>query len=177
MFPTIIFNRQISWFSNQKPNQFWLLLNKFPEEDANSEDQRKLAALKKENCQELFRSNLEQNSKIPRSQEDYITQVSDEIDRKVTKKLSQEASRTKSLVLGALSRFDEFILNPLIQGHSGTTPETSRNTLGTNQGTNEDDSQCDPHPEASSSQSQNTRSSGPDDPYDMIHSTFQDYGF
>ena len=45
-------------------------------------------------------------------------------------------------------------MNPLIQGHSGTIPETSRNTYDTKQGANEDDSQIDPHPEASISQSQ-----------------------
>ena len=39
-------------------------------------------------------------------------------------------------------------MNPLNQGHSGTTPDMSRNAFITNQGTNEDDSQSDPHPEA-----------------------------
>ena len=39
-------------------------------------------------------------------------------------------------------------MNPLFQGHSGTTPETSRNICSINQGTNEDDSQSNPHPEA-----------------------------
>ena len=42
----------------------------------------------------------------------------------------------------------------------------SRNEYGTNQGTNEDDSQSDPHPDSSTSQSQTPRSSGPDDAYD-----------
>ena len=39
-------------------------------------------------------------------------------------------------------------MNPLLQGHSGTTPEMSRNVFSINQGTNEDDSQSDPQPEA-----------------------------
>ena len=39
-------------------------------------------------------------------------------------------------------------MNPLLQGHSGTTPEASRNVFSINQGTNEDDSQSNPHPEA-----------------------------
>ena len=39
-------------------------------------------------------------------------------------------------------------MNPLLQGYSGTTPETSRNVFSLNQGTSEDDSQSDPHPEA-----------------------------
>ena len=39
-------------------------------------------------------------------------------------------------------------MNPLIQGKFGTTSVMSRNAFSTNQGTNEDDSQSDPHPEA-----------------------------
>ena len=108
----------------------------------------KPAALNKENCEEHPRSNLAQNSNVPRSQEDYITQVSEETDGKVTKKLSQEISRTENRILGALARLDDFFMNPLFQGHSGTTPETSRNIFSINQGTNEDDSQSNPHPEA-----------------------------
>ena len=59
-------------------------------------NKRKLAALNKENCEEHPRSNLVQNSNVPRSQEDCITQVSEEIEGKVTKKLSQEFSRRKT---------------------------------------------------------------------------------
>ena len=108
----------------------------------------KLAALNEENCEEYLSRILAQNSNVPRSQEDYITQVSVEIEEKVTKKLSQGFSRTKNRVLGASSRLDDVLMNPLIQGDSGTAPETSRNTYGTNQRTNEDDSQSDLHPEA-----------------------------
>ena len=108
----------------------------------------KLAALNKENCEEHPRSNLAQNSDAPRSQEDYIPQVSEEIEGRVTKKLSKEFSRTENRILGALARLDDFLINPLLQGYSGTTPEASRNVFGINQGTNEDDSQSNPHPEA-----------------------------
>ena len=108
----------------------------------------KLAALNKENCEEHPRSKLAQNSNVSRSQEDYITQVSQEIEGRVTKKLSQEFSRTENRILGALARLDDFLMNPLLQGHSGTTPETSRTLFSINQGTNEDDSQSNPHPEA-----------------------------
>ena len=89
-----------------------------------------------------------QNSNVPRSQEDYITQVSEELEGRFTKKLSQELSKTENRILGALARLDDFFMNPLLQGHSGTTPETSRNMFGINQGTNEDDSESNPHPEA-----------------------------
>ena len=111
-------------------------------------NKRKLAALNKENCEEYPRSNMAQNSNVPRSQEDYITQVSEEIEWRVTKKLLQEFSRTENHILGALARLDDFLMNPLLQGHSGITPETSRNMFSINQGTNGDDSQSNPHPEA-----------------------------
>ena len=123
-------------------------------------NKRKLAALNKKNCEEHPRSNLTQNSAAPRSQEDYITQVSEEIEGRVTKKLSQEFSRTENRILGALARLDGFLMNPLLQGHSGNTPETSGNTFNTNQGTNEDDSQSDPHPETGGFGSQRTQDSG-----------------
>ena len=52
-------------------------------------------------------------------------------------------------------------MNLLNRGHSGK----SRNAYGANQGMKEDDSQNDLHPEASTSQSQTPRNSGPDDAY------------
>ena len=124
-------------------------------------NKRKLAASNKENCEEHPRSNLALNSNVPRSQEDYITQVSEEIEGRVTKKLSQEFSRAENRLLGALARLDDFLMNPLLQGHSGTTPETSRNMFNINQGTSEDDSQSNPHPEAGLS------ISGREDRHDM----------
>ena len=111
-------------------------------------NKRKLAALNKENCGIHPRSNLASNSNVPRSQEDYITQVSEENEGRVTKKLSQEFSRTENRILGALARLDDFLMNPLLQGYSGTTPKASRNVFSINQTTNEDDSQSDLHPEA-----------------------------
>ena len=126
-------------------------------------NKRKLAALNKENCEEHPRSNLAQNSSAPRSQEDYLTQVSEEIEGRVTKRLSKEFSRTENRVLGALARLDDFRMNPLIQDYSGNASETSRNALSTNQGTNEDDSQSDLHPEAGIFTNQMTQNSGPED--------------
>ena len=109
-----------------------------------------------------------QNSNAPRSQEDYITQVSEEIEVRVTKKLSQEFSIMENRILGALARLDDFLMNPLLQGHSGTTPETSRNALSASQGTNEDESQGDPHPEAGIFHSQTIQNSGPEASHDMV---------
>ena len=127
---------------------------------------RKLAAINKENCEEHPRSNLAQNPNVPRSQEDYITQVSEETEGRVTRKLLQEFSRTENRILGALARLDNFLTYPLIQGHSGTAPETSRNVFSMNQGTNEDDSQSNPHPEAGLLNNQMAHSAGPEDGHD-----------
>ena len=59
-------------------------------------------------------------------------------------------------------------MNSLIQGHSGTTPEMSRNALSTNQGTNVDDNQSDPDPEAGIFYNQRTQNSGQEDQHDMV---------
>ena len=134
-------------------------------------NKRKLAALNEKNCEDHPRSNLAQNSSAPRSQEDYITQVSEEIEGRVTKRLSKEFSRTENRILGALARLDNFLMNSLLPGGSGTTPEPSRNALNISQGTNEDDSQNDPHPEAGLFHGQMTQNSGPrDGHYTQNHS-------
>ena len=131
-------------------------------------NKRKLAALNKENCDKHPRSNLAQNSSAPRSQEDYITQVSEEIEGRVLKRLSKEFSRTKNRILGALARLDDFLTNPLLTGHSGTTPEPSRKAINSSQGTDEDESQNDPRPEAGLFHGQMTQNSGPEDRHDMV---------
>ena len=59
-------------------------------------------------------------------------------------------------------------MNPLIQRHSATTPETSRYAFGTNQGTNEEDSQGDTHHEKSIFRSQTRQKSGPEVGQDMV---------
>ena len=137
-----------------------------------TQNKKKLAALNREHCEEHPRSNLAQNSNVPRSQEDYITQVSEEIEGRVTKKLSQEFSRTENRILGALAKLDDFLMNPLIQGHSGTAAETSRNVFSISQVTNEDDSQSNPHPEAGLLNNQRTQNSGPEDGHDINFSFF-----
>ena len=131
-------------------------------------NKKSLAALNKDNCEEHSRNNMAQNSNVPRSQEHYITQVFEEIEGRVTKKLLQEFSRTENRILGALAGLDDFLMNPLLRGYSGTAPETSRNALSTSQGTNEDNSQSDPHPEAGLFHNQMTQKSGPDDGHHMV---------
>ena len=129
----------------------------------------KLTAINKESCEEYLWSSLAKKSDAPRSQEDYITQVSEEIEGRVTKKLSQEFSKTENRKLGAVSCLDNFLMNPRVQGYSRTTLVTFRNTYGTNQVTNEDDSQSDSHPEAGIFYSQTTQNSGPEDGHDNNH--------
>ena len=65
-------------------------------------------------------------------------------------------------------------MNSLIQGHSGTTPDMSQNAFNTNQGTNEDDSQSDPHPEAGIFGNQTMRKSGQKDGRDIGLFWFED---
>ena len=131
-------------------------------------NKKKLAALNEEICEEHPRNNMAQNSNVPRSQEDYIPQVSEKIERRVTKKLSKEFSRTENRILGALARLDDFLMNPLLQGHSGTAPEASRNALSTSQRKNEDDSQNDPHPEVGFFHSHMMQNCGPEGGHDKI---------
>ena len=111
-------------------------------------NKRKLAAVTRGTQEENPRNGQSRNTSVPRINEEYITQVFEQIEGRVTKKLSQELSRTESRILGILSNLDEFLLNKQITTHSGTVPGTFRNTKVGIQGTNEDDFQSDPHPEA-----------------------------
>ena len=107
-------------------------------------NKRKLAAVTRETQEEHPRNGQSRNTSVPRINEECITQVSEEVEGRVTKKL------------------DDFFLNPQIRTHSGTVPGTFRNTNLENQGTNECDSQSDPHPEAGIFRSQTTQNSGPE---------------
>ena len=126
-------------------------------------NKRKLAAVTRETQEENPRNGQSRNTSVPRINEEYITQVSEEIAGRVSKKLSQEFSRTESRILGALSKLDEFLFNQQITTHSETVPGTFRNTNVENRGSNEDDSQSDPHPEAGIFRGQTTQNSGPKD--------------
>ena len=131
-------------------------------------NKRKLAAVTRETQEEHPRNGQSRNTSVPRINEEYITQVSEEIESRVTEKLSQEFSRAESRILGALSKLDEFLLNPQITTHSETVPGTFRNTNVENQGTNEDDSQSDPHPEAGIFCGQTTQNSDLEECCDMV---------
>ena len=74
-------------------------------------NKRKLAAVSRE-TQASARNSQSQNKFVPGMTEKYITQVSDEIEGKVTKRLSQKFSWSESCILGALSKLHEFLLMP-----------------------------------------------------------------
>ena len=163
------------WFSLQEnTNNYLSLRNTFPVEMA-TRNQKKLATSNKENCEEHPMTNFAQNSNVPRSKENYITQFSEEIGGKVTKKLLQDFSRTENGILGALARLGNFLMKPLVQGQSGTAPETSRKVFSLSQRTNEDNSQSNTHPEAGIFNNHMTQNSGPEDGHDMVTGTTEQF--
>ena len=109
-------------------------------------NKRKLAAVSRE-TPESTRNSRAQNTLDLESTQDYISQVSEEIEWRVTKKLSNEFSRTESRILGALSKLDEFFLNPQVRTCSVAVPGTSRNNNSENRETTGDRSADDPCPE------------------------------
>ena len=127
-----------------------------------------MAAVTREIQDENPRSGQSRNTSVPRINEDYLTQLSEEIEGRITKKLSREFSRIESRISDALSKLDEVLSNQQIQMYSETVPGTFRNTNVENQGTNEDDSQSDPHPEGGLFRSQTTQNSGPEAGHYMV---------
>ena len=112
-------------------------------------NKRKLAAVSRE-TPEITRNSRGQNTLDPDLTQDYISQVSEEIEGRVTKKLSKEFSRTESRILGALSKLDELLLNPQVRTCSVAFPGTSRSNNSENRETTGDRSSGDPCPEARS---------------------------
>ena len=109
-------------------------------------NKRKLAAVPRE-TPEGSRSSRGQNVHVPELTQEYISQVSEEIEGRVTKKLSKEFSKTESRILGALSKLDEFLLNPQVRTCSVAVQGTSRNANSENRETYGDRSSNDPYPE------------------------------
>ena len=107
---------------------------------------KKLAAVSRE-TPESTRNSRGQNTLHPESTQDYISQVCEEIEGRVTRKLSKEFSRMESRILGALPKLDEFPLNPQVRTCSVAVPETSRNNNSENRETTGDCSSDDPCPE------------------------------
>ena len=109
-------------------------------------NKKKLAAVSRE-TPEGSRSSRAQNVLDPELTQDYISRVSEEIEGRVTKKLSKEFRKTESRVLSALSKLDEFLLNPQVRTCSVAVPRTSRNNNSENRETTGDRSPDDPFPE------------------------------
>ena len=107
---------------------------------------RKLAAVSRETL-EGTRNPRAQNTLDPELAQDYISQVSEEIEGRVTKKLSKEFSRVESRILGALSKLHKFLLNPQVRTCSVAVSVTSRNSVSENWEPNGDRSLNDPCPE------------------------------
>ena len=109
-------------------------------------NKRKLAAVSRE-TPDGSRGSRGRNVLDPELTQDYISQVSEEIEGRVTKKLSKEFNKTESRILGALSKLDEFLLNPQVRTCSVAAHGTSRNSNLENRETHWDRSSSDPYPE------------------------------
>ena len=112
-------------------------------------NKRNLAAVSRE-TPESSRNSRGQNTLDPDLTQDYISQVSKEIEGRVTKKLTKEFSRTESRIWGALSKLDEFPLNPQVRTFCVAIPGTSGSNNSENRETTGDRSSGDPCPEARS---------------------------
>ena len=108
-------------------------------------NKRKLAAVSRE-TPEVSRSSRGRNILDPELTQDYISQVSEEIEGRVTKKLSKEINKTESRILGALSKLDEFLLNPQVRTCS-VAQGAFRNANSANQEIHGDRSSSDLYPE------------------------------
>ena len=108
-------------------------------------NKKKLAAVSGE-TPEGGRSSRGQNVLDPELTQDYISQVSEEIEGSVTQKLSKEFNKTESRILGALSKLDEFILNSQVRTCS-VVQGASRNANLENRETQGDRSSDNPYPE------------------------------
>ena len=88
-----------SWYKKKQITQSSLLSNIFPfKKNCDTENKWKLAAVSRETQEEHPRNGQSRDTSIPRINEEYITQVSEEIEGRFTKKLSREISRTESRI-------------------------------------------------------------------------------
>ena len=113
---------------------------------ATPRNKRKLPSVSGD-LQESARNGQSQNTSVPWMPEEYITQVLEEIEERVTQKLSQGFSRTDLRTLGALTKLDEKLLNQQVCNCSGTVPETSRDNNSGNREPTGDRSPNDPYAE------------------------------
>ena len=113
---------------------------------ASLRNKKKLAAVSRETPKNT--RNIQSRNAIDLEMaQGYFTQISEGIDGRVTKKLSKEFSRTESRILGALSKLDEFLLNPQVRTCSLAVLGTSGNSNSENREPTGDRSVDDPCPE------------------------------
>ena len=93
---------------------------------ASVRNKRRLAAVSWE-TQDYLRGSQSQNTYVPGITGEKIKQVSDEIQGRVTKNLSQDMSRTKFRILEALPKLNEFLLNSHLATLSWTLPGSFQN--------------------------------------------------
>ena len=108
-------------------------------------NKRKLAAVSRE-APEGSRSSRRRNVLDPELTQVNIFQVSEVIEGRVTKKLSKDFNKTESRILGALSKLDEFLLNPQVRTCS-VIQGASRNANSENREIHGDRFSNDPYPE------------------------------
>ena len=108
-------------------------------------NKRKLAAVSRE-TPDSSRGSRGRNVLDPELTQDYISQVSEEIEGRVTKKLSKVFNKMESRILGALSKLDEFLPNPQVRSCS-VFQGTSRNANSESREFHGDRSSTDPYPE------------------------------
>ena len=105
-------------------------------------NKRKLAAVSRE----ALEGSRGRNVLDPKLTQVYISQVSEEIEWRVSKKLSKEFNKTESRILGALSKLDEFLPNPQVRTCS-VIQGACRNANSENREIHGDRSSNDPYPE------------------------------
>ena len=128
---------QVEW--QIKTNSVFITAEHFPFKlMAILRNKRKLATVIRETQEEHPGNGQSRNTCVPRINGEYIKQVSEEIEGRVTEKLSQEFSTTESRILGARSKLDEFLLNPTdtdaLRNRSGNIPDHTCRKPGTKWG-------------------------------------------
>ena len=113
---------------------------------------------------------MAQNSNAPELQEDYITQVSEEIEGRVTRKLLLEFKRTGNCTL---ARLGGFRMHPLIQGHLQTLQKRPETDFAHTR----ERMKSDPHTEVDIFCSENTQNSGPEVGHDMLTGVHEEFTY
>ena len=98
---------------------------------ATLKNMRKFAAVSKE-TQKNTKNSQSQNTPNLEMAEEYINQISEEIEERFTEKLSQEFNQTESRILIVLSKLDDFLLIPQVRTCSVNGPRTSGNNNSEN---------------------------------------------